>query len=307
MGNLGNSDWDAVKLDDEFSMNRNMPNPAEYTFNAHHLDMLKKSGDRHKYDYGHAVVVSGPAGQGGAARLAARGALRIGAGLVSVLCAHDSRAEHAARLDAIMVKTYNDREGFVDKLTTLNPSAVCIGPNLGVCDQGRMKLTETMSLAMPLCIDADAITLFAQDPQLINAGHHDQVVMTPHEGELRRLIPTAFTKTSCRVSLAKIAADATHCCVLFKGPETIIARPNGDCIVVKSASFHNSAWLATAGSGDVLSGFITGLLARGFGAFDAAAVGADLHLRCAEMIGPGLIAEDIPDVLPHVFSELFKS
>ena len=296
----------AVELDGEFSMKRNMSNPPEFTLAPRHLDMLKKSSDRHKYDYGHAVIVSGPSGQGGAARLAARGALRIGAGLVSVICALDSRAEHAARLDAIMVKTYDDRKGFLDKLSALNPSAACIGPNLGLCDQSRLKLIETLTLAVPLCIDADAITLIAQDPHLIKTGHHHHVVMTPHEGELRRLIPAAFTKTSCRVSLAKFAADEMHCCVLFKGPETIIARANGDCTVVKSTSFHDTAWLATAGSGDVLSGFITGLMARGFDAFDAAAIGENLHLRCAEVIGPGLIAEDLSDALPRVFSGLFK-
>jgi len=288
-------------------MNQDRVNAAEYALTAQHLEMLKKSGDRHKYDFGHAVIVSGPPGQGGAARLAARGALRIGAGLVSVFCALDSRAEQSARLDAIMVKTYEEGADFRDKLSALNPSAVCIGPNLGLCDQSRRKLAETLSLAVPLCIDADAITLIAQDPDLINACIHDQVVMTPHEGELRRLIPAAFDKTSCRMSLAKIAADAMSCCILFKGSETIIARPNGDCAVVKSRAFQNTAWLATAGSGDVLSGFITGLMARGFDAFDAAALGANLHLRCAEVVGPGLIAEDIPEALPRVFSGLFSS
>jgi NAD(P)H-hydrate repair Nnr-like enzyme with NAD(P)H-hydrate dehydratase domain len=92
------------------------------------------------------------------------------------------------------------------------------------------------------------------------------------------------------------------CNVLLKGSDTIIARPTGDCVVVKSKAFAHAAWLATAGSGDVLSGFITGLMARGFDAFDAAALGANLHLQCAEVVGPGLIAEDIPEALPVVLA-----
>ena len=274
----------------------------EYGITADQLNLLQKSGDRHKYAYGHAIVVSGPAGQGGAARLAARGALRIGAGLVSVYSAQDAMAEHAARLDAVMVKTYCEDQGFADQLSALKPSAVCIGPNFGLSNDRRTKLSETLLLGCPLCLDADAITLIAQEPELIKAVSHAQVVMTPHEGELRRLIPDAFDKTSCRVSRARIAAQKMGCNVLLKGSDTIIARPTGDCVVVKSKAFAHTAWLATAGSGDVLSGFITGLMARGFDAFDAAALGASLHLQCAEVVGPGLIAEDIPEALPVVLA-----
>ena len=278
----------------------------EYRISADQLKLLEKSGERHKYAYGHAIVVSGPAGQGGAARLAARGALRIGAGLVSVVCAQDARAEHAARLDAVMVKTYSDAAGYVDQLSALKPSAVCIGPNFGLGRDSRDKLSATLLSPYPLCLDADAITLVAQEPDLIKAVSHPQVVMTPHEGELRRLIPEAFARTHSRKSLAQIAAQSTGSNILFKGTDTIVARPNGDCVVVRSDPYAHAAWLATAGSGDVLSGFITGLMARGFDAFDAAAMGALLHLECAEAFGPGLIAEDIPDVLPTVLARYFS-
>ena len=101
----------------------------DYCITSDDLTLLGKSGDKHKYAYGHAVIVSGPAGQGGAARLAARGALRIGAGLVSVFSSLDCRNEHAARLDAVMVKTYHDERGFAEQLAALKPSAICIGPN----------------------------------------------------------------------------------------------------------------------------------------------------------------------------------
>lgn len=291
----------------DFDMAEPQNSIPEYDLTAGLLNMLGKSGDRHKYDYGHAVIVSGPAGQGGAARLAARGALRIGAGLVSVFSSLESRAEHSARLDAVMVKMYDSDQGFADQLSNLKPSAVCIGPNLGLGSQSRAKLLDILALPYPICMDADAITLFAQNPELIEKVPNTQIVMTPHEGELRRLIPLAFKKTTCRATLAITAAQTVGSVVLFKGRDTIVARPNGYCAVVKSRPYENAAWLATAGSGDVLSGFITGLMARGFDAFDAAALGATIHLRCADAIGPGLIAEDLSEVLPGVLKDLLAA
>lgn len=129
----------------------------------------------------------------------------------------------------------------------------------------------------------------------------------PIEGELRRLIPDAFAKTTCRVSLAQTAAYSTGCNVLFKGPDTVASRPNGECVVVSSQPFQHAAWLATAASGDVLSGMITGLMARRFHAFDAAALGAQLHLQCADAVGPGLIAEGIPGAPPRVISKCLSA
>jgi hydroxyethylthiazole kinase-like uncharacterized protein yjeF len=271
-----------------------------FKITAEHLDMLNKSGERHKYDYGHAVVVSGPPSQGGAARLAARCALRIGAGLVSVLASHTAQAENAAQLNAIMLKSYVDKRDFAERLTALDSTAICIGPNLGICDESRAKLADALSREIPLCIDADAITLIAQDRDQMKPASNSQVIMTPHEGELRRLIPDAFATTSCRVTLAQIAAKSMNCIILFKGLDTVIARPDGAYTVVSSKPFRSAAWLATAGTGDALSGIITGLLARGFSVFDAAAVGANVHLHCADIIGPGLIADDIPEAIPDV-------
>ena len=269
-------------------------------------DALRKSGDAHKYGYGHAAIVSGPAGQGGAARLAARGALRIGAGVVSVVCGQDAVAEHAAQLNAVMVKTYATDASFKDRLTAIKPRSICIGPNLGLEGESRNRLAVVLGLGLPTCIDADAITLIsgtaisgtaANLPEISNS----HSVMTPHEGELHRFIPEVFATTSCRVSLAQAAADKAGCVVLFKGPETVIAAPGHIPMVVSSKPFHHTSWLATAGSGDVLSGFVTGLLARGGDGFEAAAIAADLHFRCADVFGSGLIAEDIPEMLPRVF------
>jgi hydroxyethylthiazole kinase-like uncharacterized protein yjeF len=277
----------------------NMESDHRFEITSAHLMRLNKAKDGHKYKHGHAVIVSGPAGQGGAARLAARGALRIGAGVVSVFCTADAVAEHAAQLNAIMVKTYDSANNYLDRLIALKPSAICIGPGLGLCHASQAKLWATLTLATPMCIDADAITLIAADKHEIL---HKDSVMTPHEGEMRRLIPHAFEQTTCRVSLAQIAAKTIGCVVLFKGTDTVIAQPSGAYEIVTSQPFEHAAWLATAGSGDVLSGIITGLLARGFNAPDAAAVGAHLRLQCADVFGPGLIAEDIPEMLPRVLA-----
>ena len=266
-----------------------------------HWDALGKSGAAHKHTYGHAAVVSGPSGQGGAARLSARGALRIGAGVVSVVCARDAVAEHSAQLNAIMVKPYSSEVEFVERLTDINPQAICIGPNLGLGEHSQTLLWQVLSLGLPTCFDADAITLMADTLVTLPAVLNPQSVLTPHEGELRRLIPEVFAETSCRISLAQAAADKVGCVVLFKGPETIIAAPERAPMTVSAQAFEPTSWLATAGSGDVLAGFITGLLARGFEAFEAAELAAELHFRCADAFGPGLIAEDIPEMLPKVF------
>lgn len=271
-----------------------------FQMSHNHWQALGKAGDKHKYDYGHCVVVSGPAEQGGAARLAALGALRIGAGLVSVACPNDARFEHAAQLNAIMVKSYADGFDFAQLLLQANPQAICIGPNLGVGHDSKVRLGQVLSHGGPICLDADAITLLSQGgvPDGVTVG--SDCVMTPHEGELRRYVPRIFEETTSRIAQAQAGADKAGCTVLLKGPETVVASPTRRPVIVSSKALQHAGWLATAGSGDVLAGFIAGLLARGFGAFDAAVYGAELHFRCAAQFGPGLISEDIPEMLPHV-------
>jgi hydroxyethylthiazole kinase-like uncharacterized protein yjeF len=276
------------------------PNTTIFEMTGDRWRALTKSREAHKHCYGHAAIVSGPMGQGGAARLAARGALRIGAGLVSVICSQEAVAEHAAQLNAVMVKPYPSAAYFGDHLTSIKPQAICIGPNLGLGGPSQTLLSTVMALGLPTCLDADAITLISDASTDLPAIANPQSVLTPHEGELRRFIPEVFATTSCRVALAQAAAAKAGCVVLFKGPETVIAAPDQTPVIVSSRPFQNTSWLATAGSGDVLAGFITGLLARGFRGFEAAAVAADLHFRCADAFGPGLIAEDIPEMLPRL-------
>jgi hydroxyethylthiazole kinase-like uncharacterized protein yjeF len=291
------------------------------------LDKAWYSGDTHKYSHGHAFILSGPSGRGGAARLAARGALRIGAGVVTVGCPPDAIPENAARLDAVMLRGVVDGLMLEETLEDQRINALCVGPGLGLDARGREVVavalesrgkprpTGDVGRGVPrrsLVLDADALTILSQHPDLF-AALHDGCVLTPHAGEFARLFPDIAEKLAApatkgpaysKVDATREAAKRAGCVVLYKGPDTVIADPSGRC-AINSAHYDRAApWLATAGSGDVLAGFITGLLARGFSPFDAACTGAWLHVECALSFGPGLIAEDLPEELPKVFRAL---
>ncbi len=293
--------------------------------------------EAHKYAHGHALILSGPSGRGGAARLAARGALRIGAGLVTLGCPEDAVVENAARLDAIMLREVEDGEALGGLLKDRRINVVALGPGLGLDDRAtdlvaaalRWHLPDGLPLIdaddaqvdrrirkhghRPACVlDADALTILARAPGLM-AMLHPACVLTPHAGEFARLFPDIASKLSqpategpaySKVDATREAAARAGCVVLYKGPDTVIADPSGRCSI-NSARYDRAApWLATAGSGDVLAGFITGLLARGFAPMDAAEAAAWLHVECARTFGPGLIAEDLPEQLPAVFRGL---
>ena len=281
----------------------------------HRLAIGKING--HKFSYGHALILSGPAGHGGAARLTSRGALRIGAGLVTLACPPEALAENAARLDAIMLKTVADGAGLAAILSDIRINALCLGPGLGL--DGRASELVRAALVgqvgvkpRPTVLDADALTLIARDASLF-ASLHPQCVLTPHGGEFARLCPEIAAKLEApathgpaysKVDATREAAARANCTVLFKGPDTVIASPDGTCAINSAAYDRAAPWLATAGSGDVLAGFITGLLARGFTPQQAAETGAWLHVEAARSFGPGLIAEDLADELPKVFRHL---
>lgn len=267
----------------------------------------------HKYSHGHALVLSGPAGHGGAARLAARGALRIGAGVVTLACPPDAVGENAARLDAVMLRALDIAATLVDWLGDARINALCLGPGLGV-SRGDLVAAALQGMGKPraVVLDADALTILSQAPDLF-AALHSSCVLTPHAGEFARLFPDIAAKLAApatkgavysKVDAAREAAARAGCVVLLKGPDTVIAGADGRCAINAAAYERAAPWLATAGSGDVLAGFITGLLAREFSAFDAACTGAWLHVECARSYGPGLIAEDLPEALPKVFRGL---
>ncbi|MGF1446353.1 MAG: NAD(P)H-hydrate dehydratase [Pikeienuella sp.] len=266
----------------------------------------------HKYDHGHVLVLSGGVGRGGAARLAARGALRVGAGLVTVGCPPAALIENAARLDAIMLRPIDGAEALVETLADTRLNALCLGPGLGL-DRARALVPIACGAARATVLDADALTAFAEDPPALFAMLHDGCVVTPHEGEFGRLFPDLLAKLRdppirgpaySKVDATGEAAARAGCTVLLKGPDTVIASREGR-VAIHSAQYGRAApWLATAGSGDVLAGLIGGLLARGLAPKTAAETAAWLHVEAARAVGPGLIAEDLPEALPGVFRGL---
>lgn len=256
--------------------------------------------DAHKYARGHCLVVSGPAHATGAARLAARGALRVGAGLVSVAAQGEAIAINAAHLTAIMVKPFDGAAGFASLLADRRLNAAIIGPGLGTGPQTRDLVGCVLASGACAVLDADALTSFRDNPQMLFEKIRHPVVMTPHDGEFERIFPGLLESAASKVEAARTAAARANAVILLKGSDTVFAAPDGRAAINTNAP----ATLATAGAGDVLAGFIGGLMAQGMPAFEAALAGAWLHGDAAGRFGPGLIAEDLPEILPESLSGL---
>nr|WP_325249840.1 NAD(P)H-hydrate dehydratase [Amylibacter sp.] len=282
---------------------------------------LGKGQHTHKFSHGHAVIASGSTARTGAARLAARGALRIGAGLVTLASPSDALQENASHLTAIMLRPADMAQDFATLLSDERISSVCLGPGFardhvagGLDFSHTREIVKTVLKAdKKTVLDADALSAFQDAPSELFAALHPNCVLTPHEGEFRRLFPAIHTKLTkpdyngagySKVDATRDAARQAGCAVLFKGADTVIAGPDGQTMI-NAAQYNRAApWLATAGSGDVLAGFIAGLMARGFDPLKAAGSAAWLHVTCALTFGPGLIAEDIPEQMPAVFRAL---
>lgn len=255
--------------------------------------------DGHKYKRGHAVIVSGPVHATGAARLGGRGALRAGAGLVSVASPPDAVGVNAAHLTAIMVKPFDGPKGLSALLSDHRLNAVAIGPGCGVGVKTQDLVAAVLASGAASVLDADALTSFSEDSGLLFRQLHEKCVLTPHEGEFERIFPGCLGAAATRLDAAREAAAKAGCVVLLKGPDTVVAAPSGGAAINSNAP----PWLATAGAGDVLSGMIAGFLAQGMTAFDAACAATWLHGEAATKFGPGLIAEDIPEMIPAVYRD----
>jgi len=254
----------------------------------------------HKYSRGHCLVVSGPAHATGAARLAARAALRVGAGLVTVASPPEAVAVNAAHLTAIMIKSFQGEAGLGALLSDRRLNVVALGPGLGVNKETRELVAAVLKSGAATVLDADAITAFQDEAQALFGVLDDKCVLTPHEGEFERLFPGLLDRCASKLEAARMAAARALCVVVLKGADTVIAAPSGMAAINANAPPS----LATAGAGDVLAGLIAGLLAQGMPAFDAACAGTWLHGESARLFGPGLIAEDLAEMLPAVLARL---
>lgn len=251
-----------------------------------------RSATHHKYDRGH-LVIAGSAAMPGAARLAARAARRAGAGLVTLAVPQSALQTYLTGDPGNIVEV---RDRFADNLSDVRRNAVLIGPGIGVGDETRAMVLQAVDKGVrSVVLDADALTSLADDPKTLFRQIRGRCVMTPHEGEFRRL----FKFSGDKLSRARAAAELTNAVIVLKGADTVIAAPDGRAVINANAP----AWLGTAGAGDVLGGIIAGLMATGASPFMAAQAGVWLHGAAAGRFGPGLIAEDIADMLPTVLSE----
>jgi len=269
-------------------------NPALWLANWRWPDL---SG--HKYSRGHSLVVSGPLKSTGAATLGAYAALRIGSGLVTVACPADALAVLASKLTAVMTAPFEDQAGFEAVLGDERKNAVLIGPGNGVNSRTKGRVKAVLGARRRTVLDADALTVFQDDPRELMNLLHEDCVITPHDGEFFHIFPD-LRETANKLERARAAARLSGAVVLLKGPDTVVAHPDGRAIINDNAPPE----LATAGAGDVLAGIITGLLAQGMPAFDAASAGVWVHGAAAQAVGPGLIAEDLWEAIPCVLREL---
>lgn len=250
----------------------------------------------HKHARGRLAVVSGPAHRTGAARLAARAGLRIGAGLVRVLAPPGAMPVLTTALEAIMVDAFDGAEDLAFQVREVD--AIVIGPAAGLTEDTAHNMRTVAETGAVLVVDADALSVFeGRSDSLFSLLDRDDV-LTPHRGEFARLFPDlADLPSNEAAAQASVRADAV---VLLKGHETVIAAPDGRVAV----NPNGTPWLATAGTGDVLAGMIGGLIAQRMDSFDAACAAAWIHAEAARGFGPGLIAEDLPDLVPGVLAGL---
>jgi ADP-dependent NAD(P)H-hydrate dehydratase / NAD(P)H-hydrate epimerase len=261
----------------------------------------------HKYSRGHAVVVSGGPSSTGAARLAARGALRAGAGLVTIASPRDALSINAAENLAVMVRPVDGPSELKEFLADKRRNAIVLGPGGGVGPAMREQVRIALQSDAAVVLDADALTSFAGEPGALadsigpRAGR--PVVLTPHEGEFSRLFSEVQAKAYpySKLEKARLGAAQLGAVLVLKGADTVVAAADGRAAIAD----NGPPTLATAGSGDVLAGMVSGFLAQGMPVFEAACAAVWLHGEAAKEFGLGLIAEDLPDMLPRVYGRLF--
>jgi NAD(P)H-hydrate epimerase len=271
------------------------PNAFENTPSLWFDALPRPQPSGHKFNRGHALIVGGYPVTG-AARLAARAAARMGAGLTTIAVPQIALGIYAASLTSIMVAPLAAAADLAALLADPRMTGLLIGPGAGASAETRDRALAMLATGRPTLLDADAITAFREDPALLERSIRGPCVMTPHEGEFRRL----FDVEGDKLARARAAAARSGAVIVLKGSDTVVAAPDGRAIVNGNAP----ATLATAGAGDVLGGFVLGLLAQGMDAFLAAAAAVWMHGAAAALFGPGLVAEDLPERLPQVLRQL---
>ena len=255
----------------------------------------------HKYSRGMLLINVGPKFQTGAARLAGRSAMRVGAGAVTLVCDKETAEILEPQISIELISVIKEKNDFQKILKDKRISSVLVGPGNGINDETKARTLMALAFVDNCVIDADAITCFEDNPEELFIDTYPHTILTPHEGEFRRLFGEQIASMKDKVLKCIEAAKIAGSIILLKGADTIIASPDGEIVINSS----EAPYLATAGSGDVLAGIISSLVGKNkMRAFDAACAGAYIHSKLGELIGPGLIAEDIIDNIPLMIKKL---
>lgn len=269
-----------------------------------HPDLWRASlpqpeADGHKYDRGHLLIYGGPL-MTGAARLAARSAQRMGAGLVTLGVPEKAVPIYAGALESIIVRPVHGLKEWEQMVGEPPKSAYLLGCGMGVDEHADERVELALVAQKPCVLDADALNCFAGEAEQLFDQLHENTVLTPHEGEFSRLFAQLIDETQDRLTRARKAAELAGCVLVLKGRETIIAVPDGHAVINRNAPPS----LATAGAGDVLAGMIAGLITQKMPVFQASAAAVWLHGAIAARFGAGLIAEDLVEGIPAVLRDM---
>jgi hydroxyethylthiazole kinase-like uncharacterized protein yjeF len=225
---------------------------------------------------------------------------------VTIASPREALAVNAAASLAVMVRPVDGASELTSFLADKRLNTLAIGPGTGVGEGTCDLVLAALAGERAVVLDADAMTSFASDPQRLAARLRvrpgQAAILTPHEGEFSRYFGALDekTKVGSKLERARLAARITGVVIVLKGADTVVAAPDGRAAISANAP----PYLATAGSGDVLTGMATGLLAQGMPAFEAAAAAVWLHGEAAAAVGPGMISEDLPEALPRVYRAL---
>ena len=257
----------------------------------------------HKYTRGMVLINCGPKSKTGAARLAARSALRVGAGAVKIICSEDVVDILEPQISVELIEVIDNKQDFQNILKDKKVSSILIGPGNGINNETKARALMALAFIDHVVLDADALTVFENNPEELFIDCYPHTILTPHEGEFKKIFGKEIDEINDRVLKTKEASIKSNTTVVLKGANTIIASPSGDVVINKSSA----TYLATAGSGDVLAGIITSLVGKNkMNAFDAACAGVWLHSEIGTILGAGMIAEDIIDLIPVTVKKLLK-